>query len=289
MNDPSRPKLTLAQHYLQIERPRKALEALDGIDECALDQAEYWMVRASALAELDRHEDAASAALRGLEVSPEDVHLLQLRAENLGQLGRLAEAERAILEALRLSPEEPALLCAYARLLARADQIEKASRLVERAAQFAPEHDDVATARLLLAHLKGEDAHTTAHARALLGRNPDDPNRHYLMGFSLETQGRVGAASRHFGTAAEIDPGQAHVAEAARKARVARHPLLLPLRLVHWLGPAGVWLAAVATIGALAIAGATRWVLAVAVTYLLFCVYSWVAPPTVAWWYRRRF
>ncbi len=280
--------LALARHYLSIEQPQKALDALKDVQELAVDDAEYWVVRASALTDLERHADAAEAAARGLAVSPEDIPLLRLRAESLGELGRLGEAEAAILKALNLAAESPDLLCAYAKLLAHGDQLEKASRLVEWAARLAPDDSGVRSAQILLAHVKGEDSAAISHAQSLLADAPDDPNRHYLMGFSLDAKGRTGSARKHYLAAAELDPGLSHVVQAAREARVASDPALAPLRLIHRIGPAGVWLGAVLTSMALAAGGAYRTLVVFAVLYLLLCVYSWVAPPAVRWWHRRQ-
>ena len=42
------------------------------------------------------------------------------------------------------------------------------------------------------------------------------------------------------------------------------------------------------TLGALSFLRAYGWLLAVAVAYLTLCVYSWVVPPLLRRWLRRR-
>jgi len=281
-------QLALARHFRAIDQHARVLETLRRAEEGALASAEYWELRAGALYELDRHQDAASATAKGLELEPESLELLRLRTESLARLGRLAEAERAILAALRQDPEQPELLCSYARLLARGHQVDKASRLVAEAARLVPDHPRVIATRLLLAHLRGEDGRAAEHGRELLSEAPDQAGSHYLMGFSLEQAGRSEEAARHFETAAELEPADHAYAESARRSRLVQHPLLIPLRPLQWLSPAGLWLLIVVTMSALYLAHAYRALLAVALVYLALCVYSWVVPPALRYWLKRR-
>ena len=70
----------LARHYVDIDRPQDALGALGRVTGQALEEPEYWAVRAHALLQLDRPDESAEAARRGLETDPEDIVLLVLLA-----------------------------------------------------------------------------------------------------------------------------------------------------------------------------------------------------------------
>ena len=288
MSEPVDRQLALARHYLAIDQHARVLEALDRADETALGSAEYWLLRASALHELDRHQDAVAATDRGLAVEPEAVGLLRVRSEALARQDRLAEAERAILGALRQDPEDPALLCSYARLVARDDQLDKAERLLGKAARVAPDSPAVIGTRLLLAHLRGNDRGAASHAHQLLSEAPDQAGSHYLAGFSMTHAGDVDRAARHFRSAAELEPGDHDLAEAARESRFASHPLLMPIRLIARVTPAGLWLGVLVTLGVLTVLRAYRPVIIVVVGYLALCVYSWVVPPLLRRRLRRR-
>lgn len=288
MSESALQTLQLANHYLAIDQPQRALESLALAGEGLLDSAVFFELRARALRALDRHAEAAEAAARGLAIDGEDVDLLRLRADSLAELRQLPAAERAILRALALQPEEVELLCSYALIVARGDQLGKATRLAERAAALEPDSRRVQATRLVLAHLRGEGGRVREHARALLADAPDDAGSHYAAGFAESRHGRPEAAARHFRTAARLDPSDADYASAARQARYAAHPLLWPLRPLERLGVGGTWLAAIACILALQLAGFTAAAGLAALAYVSLCVYSWVVPPLVRAWLRRR-
>lgn len=288
MSETALQALQLANHYLSIDQPQRALETLARADEGLLDSALYWELRSRALRSLERHAEAGQAAARGLAVDGEDVDLLRLRADSLAELGQLPEAERAILRALALQPEDVELLCSYALIVARGDQVEKATRLAERAAAIEPDSRRVEATRLVLAHLRGEGRRVREHARALLADAPDDAGSHYAAGFAESRHGGPDAAARHFRAAARLDPSDTDYASAAREARYAAHPLLWPLRPFEKLGVAGSWLAAIGAILALQLTGFETAAAAGALAYVGLCLYSWVVPPLLRAWLRRR-
>ncbi len=288
MNEPQLQSLSLAAHYLSIERPQRALETLAQVDEALVDTALFWELRAQALFHLERHAEAAEAAAQGLERDGEDVDLMRLHADSLAHLGRLAEAERVALRALALQPEDASLLCSYAFIAARGDQLDKAARLAERAAELAPESRRVEATRLLLAHLRGEGRKARGHARALLADAPEDAGAHYLAAVAEAHDGRASVAARHLLVAARLDPGDRDFAEAARQARFETHPLLWPLRPFAKLGTAGTWIAAVGAVFGLQALGYGKASAITAMVYVGVCVYSWVMPPLLRRWLRRR-
>lgn len=288
MSESALQALQLANHYLSIDRPEKSLATLARADGELLDSALYWELRARALGALDRHEEAGEAAARGLGLDGQDTDLMRLRADALAELGRLAEAERVILGALALQPEDVEPLCSYALVAARGDQVEKATRLADRAAALEPDSRRVEATRLVLAHLRGEGRRVREHARTLLADAPDDAGSHYAAGFAESSHGRAGAAARHFGMAARLDPGDPDYATAARAARYAAHPLLWPLRPFEWLGAAGTWLVAMGVILALQLSGLTAAAALAALAYVALCLYSWLVPPLLRAWLRRR-
>jgi len=59
--------LTLARRYIDIERPKAALDALSRAPDDDLESPAYWAIRASGLLQLGRFTETADAAERGLE------------------------------------------------------------------------------------------------------------------------------------------------------------------------------------------------------------------------------
>jgi hypothetical protein len=69
--------------------------------------------------------------------------------------------------------------------------------------------------------------------------------------------------------------------------RIAKHPLMLPIRPFVRFGPLKTWVAAIVVIYALRLTGLPVLSAAVAVVWVLLCIYSWVVPPLVRRWMRR--
>ncbi|MEN6371605.1 MAG: tetratricopeptide repeat protein [Armatimonadota bacterium] len=280
--------LLLARRYIDIEQPARALETLDKLSNAPMQNPDYWYLRGRALYELTRYEEAINMLQRGLGQRPDYTPLLYMMCNCQDNTGNLAEAERAILAALRLAPEEPAFLCRYAYLVAKAGQMDKADRLVDEAARISPQDPMVLHARASLSLLRGNDKEAASHSREMLAKDPDNPVGHYMYGLSQYNSGKVSNAARHFGTAVRYDPKDQDTARIARQSRIASHWLLWPLRPLYKLGAAYAWIAAISTVFVLCIIGQYRIAGYVCKIYLVFCLYSWIMPPILRWWYRQR-
>ncbi len=271
--------LALAERYVDIDQPERALAALDRLDGSALEDPEPWRLRAAALALLERHEESADAARRGLELDPDDVGLLALLGLARSRLGDPAGAEEALLAALRLQSDRPDLLCQYAMVVARDGQLDKAQHLVDRAAAGDPEAPEVLRTRTGLAYLRGDRRGTREHSRELLAYDPLDAGGHAMLGLDAYERGDKGRALGHFETAARQDLEDEDMVGAAREMRLATHPLMLPLFPFERFGPMGSWLGAMALILGTRAAGLGTVSALITIVWVLLCVYSWVAPP----------
>jgi tetratricopeptide (TPR) repeat protein len=271
---------------LEVNRPEQALTELGRLAGPAATSRLAYRCRAIALSELERWDEVAETARRGLaEVGP-DAELLGRLGRALREQGALAPAERALLDALALEPEDPWLLCQYADLCTSVGQTDKAGRLLHRAAALAPEEPAVYATRIQLAYARGDDRAAERAAGEFLGRHPDHPAALALHGSMAMTSGRFGEAHRSFGQAVAHDPGDADYAEAAWETRVFAHPLMFPLRPLYRFG-FRLWFVAAAAILVLNLAGLGGAALVVAVTWVLYCVWSWIAPPLVRRLVRR--
>lgn len=285
--EPTDKRLSLAEHFLQIEQPQRTLDILEEAGDLDLDDPRLWALRAMSLYQLERYPDAIRAIEVGLDVDPEDVHLLYLLCKSNAQLGRLAEAERAILGALQLAPETPILLLAYALLTARAGQIDKAERLVNEAARLDPENAGIATLRARLAWVRGNPTEAMQETQLALAADPENLAGRLMLGTILEEKGELQKADHHFRAAARINPSLAPLAEVARASQLQSHWLLLPLWPFQRLGAAQSWIGAIAIIFGLRILKLPTASGLFALFYLFLCVYSWVVPPLLKRWLQR--
>jgi tetratricopeptide (TPR) repeat protein len=281
--------LTLASHYLDVDRPERALEALAGLGGAALQDDGYWVIQAQALLDLDRFEDARRAAEEGLRLDSDSIVLLALAAAADARLGYLDDAERHLLTALRLEPESTFLLTAYADVLMRGGAVQKAERVLDRADRISADDPDVTRARIALAYIRGDDRDAERHSRRLLAEfDPEDPGAHAMLGLRATNRGAFRRASEHFDTAARYDLSDQDSVELAREGRVYTHPLFWPLWPFQRFGPWKFWGAAIGVFAVLAALELYTLLVIAWVTYMALVVYSWTVPPLAERWLKRR-
>ena len=182
-----------------------------------------------ALLQLERYDECAEAATRGLERSPEEIELLDLLALAYMDSGHSITAGRVLEQALEISPEHPILLAHAALAAAKAGEFDEAKELVAKAMRLAPELVVVLRVRAQVAYLAG-DREAPQYVDELLAREPEDAIGHALRGNVAIRGKRYVSASRAFEEAARLDPSDDEFADVARTTRVAAHPLLAPVR-----------------------------------------------------------
>lgn len=285
MSDVSSSPLALARHYASIGQPQRVLDALERLQPP--HEAEAWALRGEALYQVDRYDEGAEAARRGLELEPENAVLLDVLALNLIELDDLAGAEGALLAALEQWPEDTALISHYAFACARGGQGAKARKLLDRAAALSPGDIDVLRSRAQVAQLMG-DRNAGRYIDELLAAEPDDRVGHVLRANLFVERRQIGAAVRHFEHATRLDPTDHDTARVTRYNRTLTHWTQWPLWPLQRFGPLKVWAAYLIVFFASSALGVIEYVWPVIVLYLLLVVYSWTIGPLSRWWLRRK-
>ena len=276
--------LARAQALLETGRADQALRELSTLPaEDALNVVAM-RLRCAALSHLDRWTEVGDAARAGLGAVGPDPDLLYWLGRAEQRAGRPAVAERVLLDGLALAPADVDLLCAYADLCLENGQVDKAAKLVGLAAAQEPGAPMVYATRVQVAYARGDDREAQRISREFVGAYPDNPAAHALLGSVSASRGQVGAAYAGFRQAAATMPTEQVFAESALEMRTARHPLMLPLRPILRFGPVRTWLVVVLSVFALRAAGLPALAGVLGLTWLVYCVYSWVVPPLV----RRR-
>ena len=279
--------LARAQALLETGRPDDALRELAALPADEAMNVYAMRLRCTALAQLDRWPEVGDAARAGLGTAGPDPDLLYWLGRAEQRAGRPEVAERVLLDGLALAPTDVDLLCAYADLCLDNGQVDKAARLVDLAAAQEPHAPMVYAARVQVAFARGDDREAQRISQEFVGVYPDNPAAHALLGGVSAARGKVDDAYAGFRRAAATMPGEQAFAESALEMRIARHPLMLPLRPILRFGPMKTWLVVVGTVLALRAAGVTVLAGLLGLTWLLYCVYSWVVPPLVRRWVRR--
>jgi Flp pilus assembly protein TadD len=287
MTAPS-PVLARAEALLLANRPNEALAELGRLPPADAVGVAATALRCAALGWLDRWSEVVEAARAGLAASGPDPDLLRHLGRAEHRLGRSEVAERALLDGLALAPQNVELLCTYADVCAANGQADKAAKLVERAAAVQPQAPIVYATRVQVAYASGDDRTAQRISREFVAAHPEHPAAHALLGGTSAARGQVGPAYEGLRQAAAAMPTEQAFAESALELRIARHPLMLPVRPVLRFGPLKVWLGAIALIFGLRAAGLPALAAVAGLLWLVFCVYSWVVPPLLRRWVRRR-
>jgi tetratricopeptide (TPR) repeat protein len=277
-----------ASHYLDIDRPQSALDALTELGGGALEDAHFWELQTQALLDLERFDQARRAAEEGLRLDADSLALLAMAAAAEARLGVLDEAERHLLAALRLEPESTFLLASYADVLMQGGAVAKASRVLERADRIDPDDPAVIRARITLAYISNKDREAERQSRRLLAEvDPEDPYGHAMLGAQASNRGSFRRASEHFDTAARHDLSDEDAVGLARIGRVEAHPLFWPLWPIQRFGPAKLWVAAIGTFALLRAAGLEEALVVLLPIYLVWIAYTWIVPPLARRWLER--
>jgi tetratricopeptide (TPR) repeat protein len=284
----SSPVLARAEALLMAGRAEQALTELAGLPAAEAIGPAAARLRCHALMQLDRWPEVVASARAGLAAGGPDPALLYYLGRGEHESGHLEIAERALLDGLALAPQDVDLLCAYAHLCSAGNQVDKAEKLVERAAALQPHSPVVYAARIQVAYARGDDRAAQRISREFVAAYPENPVAHALFGGTSAARGQVGPAYSGFRQAAAAAPAEADFAESAMELRIAKHPLMLPVRPFLRFGPVKTWIVAVVVIFGLRQAGLTVLAGVAGLAWFLLCVYSWVVPPLVRRWMRRR-
>jgi len=288
VSDTAYERLELARHYVEMERPQRALDALRDVGEDALEDSDYWQIRAEALLDLERWDEAAEAAKAGLALDPDDVVLLDALAIARVEAGWIVEARETIDAALEIAPDLPPLLAHKALIEARGHDFDAAERTIARALAVAPESADVRRVRAQVASLRGDKHAARQYADDLLEVEPDSDVSHLLRGNVDVQAGKFRTAVRHFEEAARLNPDHPEIREVLRENKVAAHPILAPVRPIWRFGRLRAWLVYFTLAGLLAGTGFHKARVVVAVVWVVIVAISWLAPPILRRWYGRK-
>lgn len=288
MEEGRRDQLALARHYLGVNRPDRALLALEQLADGGLEEPGYWEIRTAAAFDLHRWDEAAAVGRRGLMVDPENVLLLDLVALSELELGNARAAESAIDFALEAAPHDPVLLAHRALIVAHLNRFDEAEQCVAEALRIAPQLPLGLRVRAQIAVLRGDDGAAGVYAQDLLAVEPNSSFAHIVQANAATKRKRHRHAVRHLEQAARLNPTQPRIAEALQASRVNANPLLAPVRPIWRFGRWRAWLVYLFLLALLAALHQTTLRLVVILVWVTIVILSRVGPRVLRRWYGRR-
>jgi tetratricopeptide (TPR) repeat protein len=280
--EPAAGAVALARHHLAQSRPDRALKALEHV---APEGGEYWLLRATALHDLERYEEAARAASEGLK-SWSSTTLLLVLGSAWTELNRLADAERAILSALADDPQDAVSLTSYALTLAAGGQVEKASAVAAEAVRHDPGNLRALTTHAYMLWITLQDRAAEQVLRNVLAEAPEDEGALGLLAGMEAEQGQHDKSYARIRRMLGRNPARiGDFKKDLPEAEAAADRLLTPVRpFMTPTGPAALWLVMSGLVIVTLVAGALWLTLVVVGLYIVYAIYSHV----VFAWLRRR-
>ena len=238
-----------AEEALRRRRPAEALPVLDRLRALSGEAGAAEALRAEALLQLARFEEADAAAAAALAAELNSARHLQLRARAQLALGRRREgigtaasavmadpsdpAARALLGlalmeegrleeaiyflglAFRADPANPMIQLRLGQAFMRAGRHEAAAELLAHCAALAPDLPGLAAMRAMNALAAGNTEEAIALARAGIERSGPDAGLYSVLAHAPESAGRREEAAPAFRAAARLAPHDPYLAHLA--------------------------------------------------------------------------
>lgn len=288
--DPGERLLDKGRNLLEIERYDLAEAELARAVAARPEDADAHFHLARALHGLERTDDCLGSMERAISLAPTWAAPHALRAHVLAGQGRNSEAERSVLEALRLDPELGFAYEVYAELMHATGHLAKAEALYRKALELDPES---ASGHSGLSRVLSEAnrAREAEHAGARgLELEPVGVDSHASMAYRDLRAGRPFRARAHLREALRTEPSteleEAYL-EADGCCRVVYLPMYYYSLLVERIPGRQftIWILFVAFVFNAQRLGIPPEVSTpVAISYGLFCIYTWLSRPLLGAW-----
>jgi tetratricopeptide (TPR) repeat protein len=281
--DPNDEDNALRQAEVLIERRRyhEAERVIKRALETRPDSAQLLYLSSFIDWARDDNDDARAKIERVLALQPEHYGARVLLGQLLEERKQHADAEQVWIGLLREFPEDPDVYGHYAALLLANLNVDKARRLALEGLRYDPEHEsclfNVALADLIEDRALGSNQNLETLIRA----HPERLRTGLALVAALEDRGDNRQAHRVAQQLLRSRPDSDELVDLVRHFRLKTHWSMLPLYPVQRWG----WTAALAMWGAVAFGlpliapGIPKGVVGVVtMTWLVYCVYSWVWP-----------
>ncbi len=239
----------------------------------------------------DRWDDAAQSLEEVLSLHAAHPQALLLLGVVETRRARFYEAEETLLEVLRLRPTWSFAYVVYGDLMEVTGHAAKAEKLWRKALELDPESAE-AHQRLAIHHAEGHRlGRASDHAHAGLALDPHDVAGHASLAAAMLLAGRPFAARKLLRDALRLDPTSPELEEAWIQADRCCRWIYLPAYTFGVLSerlPGKQFLIWGVFVAFTMVARQMSWPpqtwVPVALAYLVFCIYTWIADPLVKLW-----
>jgi tetratricopeptide (TPR) repeat protein len=235
-------------------------------------------------------DDARSTLQEILARDPDDYLARSLMVNVLQDAGDLPGAELLLIDLLREYPEAAFQYARYALLMYRTLHIDKAKALAREAYRLDPNNELALTTCLIGDIIDGRRGAEQAGLARLLQGHPESENTARMLITHLLARGRYRAAKRIAVELLKLYPNSREILALVVQLDALSHWSMLPLWPFNRWGAIGSVAFYVITLVVLNLVRSQAPLFSSVATYTLlgYCLYSWIYPPLLTRWLKRR-
>jgi tetratricopeptide (TPR) repeat protein len=203
--------------------------------------------------------------------------------------GKYREAEEAFLTGLEIDPLNGELIASYGRLMLAAGEDKKALALLEEARKLDPNSHRVNQFILDYYFAKSDTAKQQEYIRNVMETSSDEVLNLTNVAMYHTLTGEIKEARECYRQAFLLDPEDKNILALLSHYDSLTHPLFTPHRYIEKVGgPAVVWIAFMVIALLLKVFELNIPLIIFSGIYILFAIYSWMAPLFYRWFVKGR-
>jgi len=238
----------------------------------------------------DDHQESRTTLQRVLMRDPDHFAARSLLAVVCQGLDDLEQSEAVLLDLLKDYPEAAQLYARYAMLMYRTMHVDKAKQLAREALRLDPQDELALTACMIGDMIDGRGGDEKETLAALMVRHPESVSTAHMLIRHLISRGRYGAARRIAIELLKLEPSSQQALSLVIELDALSHWSMLPLWPLNrwgWAASAGLWVMTLLLLNLAPkiVPGSSA---SVSFALLGYCAYSWIYPPLLKRWLKRR-
>jgi len=232
----------------------------------------------------DDNEAARVTINRILAMDPKNFQARYISSLIYEEREEYVACEQQLLELMQDYPENATLYSIYSRLMLTTFHFEKAQKLASEALRIDPEDETALNVSVFCAYVNSPGEETEARLHQLMVEYPDQIQTTVRLIQVLNDRGETAQAYELSKQLVRLQPDDNEFVEMATALKVSSHwsmKPMWPMRRFGFGGSIALWFIMVIILrtGVLEYMGLSYLTLPIAITFIVYVVYSWVWPP----------